>query len=176
MKQLYSIIFAVLMMLMLPFTLKSQTLTLDIEGLEDLGSSYQYEGWVIANSSPVSTGTFTVDGSGMLSQTVFNVNLNDLINASAFVLTIEPNPDPIPAPSDVHILGGNFMDYDAPLTMGHPAAIGDDFLNIEGNYILATPTNGMNTNELSGIWFLDNGSGTPMQGRARAGDAPGWNS
>ncbi len=157
----------------MPFTL-GQNLELNISGLEDLGPDYVYEGWIIVGGNPVTTGIFTVDGSGNMSQTSFPVNSNDLINATAFVLTIEPDPDPNPAPSAVHILAGDFSTNTADLSVGHPAALGDDFMSSGGNYILATPTNGSNTNELSGIWFLDLSSGTPAVGLTLPTLPAGW--
>ena len=174
MKHFTIVMSSLAMILLFSFSALSQTITLDINGLQDLGSDFQYEGWIIVDGSPVSTGTFTVDGSGTLSQTVFDVDHTDLINAAAFVLTIEPNPDPDPMPSSTHLMGGNFVDYDAMLSTGHPAALGDDFADIEGNYILATPTNGTMTNELSGIWFLDLSSGNPAQGLFLPALPAGW--
>jgi hypothetical protein len=143
----------------------SSKLTLNINGLEDLGANAVYEGWIIipttaktggtAAETPVSTGTFTVDASGNLSQTVFDVNPDNLSAATTFVLTIEPNPDPDPNPSAVHILGGDFTTNSANISTDHGAALGVDFSTSTGNYILATPTDGPNTNENSGIWFLN---------------------
>ena len=82
------------------------TLQLNIAGLEDLGSSAVYEGWIIVptlskssgvvEDTPVSTGTFTVNSSGTLSQTEFEIDATNLSNATTFVLTIEPNPDEDP--------------------------------------------------------------------------------
>jgi hypothetical protein len=160
MKHIISLSTSILFVLVLSFSANSQTVTLGINGLEDLGANYQYEGWLIVGG-PVTTGTFTVDAGGMLSQTVFNVGLSDLIGATTFVLTIEPIPDPDPNPSAVHILAGDFTNFDASLSVGHPAALGDDFSGIDGNYILATPTNGDMTDELSGVWFLDLSGGPP---------------
>ncbi|MBD3169953.1 MAG: T9SS type A sorting domain-containing protein [candidate division Zixibacteria bacterium] len=140
------------------------TLTLDIEGLEDLGDNAMYEGWVIVEGSPVSTGLFSVDENGMLSQTHFLVEEEALNNAEKFVLTIEPYPDDDPAPSATHILAGSFDHDEAVLSIDDPAALGNDFSLSAGNYILATPTNGPETNENSGIWFLDLTSGMPDQG------------
>lgn len=130
-------------------------LTLSFSGLEDLGSGYAYEGWILVDGSPVSTGVFTVDGSGALSQTSFELDKDDLEAATAFILTIEPSPDSDPAPSDVHILAGDFGTDNASLTVDHSAAIGTDFTNAAGGYILATPTDGADNNEASGVWFLD---------------------
>lgn len=134
-------------------------LSLSLSGLEDLGADYRYEGWIIVDGNPVTTGLFTVNANGELSQTQFAVNSDDLAAASTFVLTIEPSPDNDPAPSDVHILAGDFSSDGASLSVGHGAALGDDFSAAAGDYILATPTDGMMNNENSGIWFLDPSAG-----------------
>lgn len=131
-------------------------LTLNISGLEDLGSDYTYEGWLIVDGAAVSAGFFDVDATGNMSKTSFSVGLSNLNNATAYVLTIEPKVDSDPAPSKVHILGGDFSGASASLTISHGAAIGNDFSSALGTYILATPTDGgMTSNENSGLWFLD---------------------
>ncbi|MEN7550532.1 anti-sigma factor [Rapidithrix thailandica] len=132
-----------------------KNLQLSVNGLTDLGSGYAYEGWLIVNGTPKSTGVFTVDGSGMLSKSGFKIPVSDLSNASAFVLTIEPSPDSDPAPSEAHILAGDFSNGSANLSVAHTAALGDDFGDAAGKYILATPTNGPDSDENSGVWFLD---------------------
>ncbi|MDW7695322.1 anti-sigma factor [Flammeovirgaceae bacterium SG7u.111] len=137
----------------------TQKMKLAINGLEDLGSDYAYEGWIIVNGSPKTTGTFTVNSSGALSQTEFDVEMADLQSASAFVLTIEPIPDNDPAPSDVHILAGDLTKGAGSLSVGHGAALGSDFASSAGKFILATPTDGMDNNENSGVWFLDPAAG-----------------
>lgn len=174
MRQIKFLLTSILFVLIFSFSANSQTVTLNINGLKELGANYQYEGWLIVGGTPVTTGTFTVDTNGMLSQTIFSVNQSDLINATTFVLTIEPIPDPDPDPSNTHILAGNFIDFDAPLSVGHPAALGDDYSGIDGKYILATPTNGAMTDELSGIWFLDLSSGSPEVGLTLPTLPAGW--
>jgi len=87
------------------------------------------------------------------------VATEDLGAATTFVLTIEPAPDNDPNPSSVHILAGDFSGDAADLSVGHGAALGNDFMSATGKYILATPTNGANTDENSGIWFLDPAAG-----------------
>ena len=174
MRQINFLLTSILFVLIFSFSANSQTVTLNINGLEDLGANYQYEGWLIVGGMPVTTGTFTVDAIGELSQTIFSVNSSDLINATKFVLTIEPIPDPDPDPSSTHILAGDFIDFDAPLSVGDPAALGDDYSGIDGKYILATPTNGDNSDELSGIWFLDLSSGSPEVGLTLPTLPDGW--
>ena len=167
-------------------TLPSTTsqLTLNINGLEDLGSTAVYEGWIIvpapaksnspAAETPVSTGKFTVNANGELSQTKFDIDADDLAIATTFILTIEPNPDSDSNPSSVHILAGDFNSNLANISIDHGAALGDDFSSSTGEYILATPTNGADTDENSGIWFLSLTSGSPAQGLNLPTLPDGW--
>lgn len=149
-------------------------LNLNISGLESLGSEYAYEGWIMVDGSPKTTGVFTVDADGALSRSAFDIEEGDLEKATAFILTVEPSPDSDPAPSAVHILAGDFSDDNASLTVSHGAALGTDFTEATGNYILATPTDGMDNNEDSGVWFLDNSSGSPEAGLSLPTLPEGW--
>ena len=151
-----------------------QPLNLNITGLEDLGTGYVYEGWLLVDGEPVSTGVFTVNSNGVLSKSTFMVDKTDLESAATFVLTIEPNPDSDPAPSNVHLLAGTFNGGNASLAISHSAAINQTFGAAEGKFVLATPTDGMNTNENSGIWFLDLASGMPGVGLTLPVLPAGW--
>jgi len=159
-------------------------LNLNINGLEDLGSNAVYEGWIIvptpsisdspAGETAISTGTFTVNSNGELSKTKFDIDKDQLASATAFVLTIEANPDMDANPSATHIIGGDFSSGTASLSVDHATALGVDFSTSTGAYILATPTNGPDTDENSGIWFLDLSSGSPAQGLNLPTLPDGW--
>lgn len=149
-------------------------LVLNITGLEDLGTDYVYEGWMITGGNAVSTGVFTVDDQGKLSKTAFSVDEMALKEATTFVLTIEPARGDDPAPSSVHILAGDFVNNSGTLSISHPAALGNDFSNSSGKFILATPTDGSDADELSGIWFLDLASGAPATGLNLPELPAGW--
>ncbi|WP_062061078.1 anti-sigma factor [Aquimarina longa] len=135
-------------------------LTLNLTGLEDLGSNYLYEGWIIVDGAPVSTGTFSVDKDGKLSSTSFKVNSKSLSTATSFVLTIEPNPDTNPAPADTKLLKGDFGTANTATVGLEPVGKGD-FSTSSGNFFLRTPTDeasgtANNKNDQFGVWF-----GTP---------------
>ncbi len=150
-------------------------LSLNISGLEDLGSEYAYEGWIIVDGSPVTTGVFTVDADGQLSQTTFDIDQADLDAAETFVLTVEPSPDSDPSPSSVHILAGDFSATSADLTIDHSAALGTSFADVAGDFILATPTDNDESNEASGVWFLNNSSASgPTAGLTLPQLPTGW--
>lgn len=139
-------------------------LTLAISDLAASSTDEQYEGWVIVDGTPVSTGTFTVDENGVWSASTFQVDATMLDNATAFVLSIEPIPDSDPLPSNIKILGGDFSGNSASISVSHGAALGADFSSSSGTAILATPTTSTLDDELSGIWFLDLSTGTPATG------------
>ncbi len=134
-------------------------LELEADGLEDLGAGWAYEGWVIVDGAPVSTGTFTVDGSGVPSRSMFAVDVTAASAVSTFVLTIEPVPDADPLPAAVHLLAGDFTGATAQLTVGHGAALGSDFSSAAGPYILNAPSGGETTDYRNGIWWLDPSAG-----------------
>ena len=128
------------------------SLSLSINGLEDLGSDFAYEGWIIVDGSPVSTGVFSVAGDGTLSETTFEVDLEQLSAATAFVLSIEPVPDNDPAPAATKLLSGDFDGNSASVNTG----IVGDFSNASGLFFLRTPTDetdGNNGNDENGVWF-----------------------
>ena len=143
------------------------SLILNLNGLEELGNDYVYEGWIIVNGSPVSTGTFT----SVTFPQSFSVDADDLASASTFVLSIEPAIDTDPAPAATKILAGDFSGSSADVNSN---GIVGDFSNSSGKYILATPTDMDDTNEESGVWFLDNSSGTPMVGLNLPTLTDGW--
>lgn len=148
----------------------NSNLSIDLNGLDNLGTDYVYEGWIIVNGAPVSTGVFMVDDSGAFSQTVFSVNTDQLSLATKFVLSIEPAIDTDPAPSNTKILAGDFSGNLASVNSDVVA----DFSSVSGTYILATPTDNDTTNESSGVWFLDNSSGSAMTGLNLPTLASGW--
>ncbi len=152
-------------------SVSQENLNLSISGLEDLGPDYVYEGWIMVDGSPVTTGTFTVDASGNLSQTSFPVDADQLALATAFVLSIEPAVDPDPAPAATKLLAGNFSGNSA--TVSSSNLVGD-YNDASGKYILATPTDMDDTNEASGVWFLDNSGASPVAGLSLPTLPDGW--
>lgn len=157
-----------------PMDPTTKTLTLNIDNLADVGDDATYEGWIVVNGAPISTGTFDVDADGNLSQSTFTVAIADLDAATDFVLSIEPVPDTDEAPSAIKIMGGSFSGSDAEVSTDHGAALGDDFSSSMGNYILATPTTIDMTDENSGLWFLHIGSGGPEVGLDLPTLPAGW--
>jgi hypothetical protein len=131
------------------------TFTLSVDGLPELDDLHAYEGWLTVDGSPVSTGTFFIDENSEMSENTFEAEASDLSQATAFTITIEPNPDPDLTQSEVKILSGSFIGETASLSYEDDNAIGTGFSSANGKYILSTPTNGENSEELSGVWWLE---------------------
>lgn len=129
-------------------------LEVTFEGLESLGDDYDYEVWTIVDDAPVSGGIFDIGDDG----SVAIKDADDLYGhegAAAVVVTIEPAVGDDPAPADTHVLAGDVRsDGSFTLSIDHPAALGTDFIDASGSFVLATPTNDPDGDELSGVWFL----------------------
>lgn len=157
----------------LPTEETTAALTVNFSGLEALGDDYVYEGWVIVNGSPVSTGRFN---SVTFPQT-FQVNSSDLTSATTFVLTIEPTVDTDPLPADTKILAGDFAGNNANVWVAPVTTDANDFSGSWGSFFLRTPTDedaGNNMNDEYGIWFGDPTTMPPAAGFGLPTLADGW--
>ena len=129
----------------------TSNLTLNLLGLEALGNDFVYEGWIIVNGNPVSTGTF----SSVTFPQAFAVNTTQLNDATAFVLSIEPAVDPDPAPAATKLLIAEFSGDTANVGLG-PVIASGDFDTASGKFFLRTPTDETGTNngnDENGVWF-----------------------
>jgi hypothetical protein len=132
-------------------------LTLDVTGFPVLANGVHYEAWAIIDGEPVAAGKFNVADGAIVDLDggpISGFPVSGLDAAATIVVTIEPAGDSDAVPSDTHFVAGDLLDGSAELTIRHPAAIGSDFADAAGTVLLATPTNGDGTFELSGIWFL----------------------
>jgi hypothetical protein len=149
---------------------KSHKLILDLEGLEPMKGQH-FEGWNIVKGEAISTGRFSLAKNGDVyavnskgkaikkigedNRGVFKLD-KKAVNASTFVLTIEPNGDQDAGPSDVHVLGGDFTGGKSDLRVDHGSSLQTDFATASGGFIMAAPTGGEFN---QGVWFVDPSKG-----------------
>ncbi|MEM7092347.1 MAG: anti-sigma factor [Actinomycetota bacterium] len=155
-RTLVLLVAALAALLLAPLTASAQSggVAVSFSGLEPLGPNAVYEGWLIIDGAPQSTGTFNIDADGNVAL-INSATTTNIASATAYVLTIEPANDPDPAPSATHVLAGDVVDGRADLTISHPAALGTDFASAGGSFIVAAPTTETTDDDLSGVWFLD---------------------
>ncbi len=153
----------------------NQTLTLtDLKNLPELGSGFVYEGWLIVNQAPISTGRFNITA-GVTTPAQFTVDSEDVENAEIFVLTIEPATDDDPMPSETKVIAGGVTGNSITADASHKAAIGSDFLDAAGSFILAAPTdNEAPITPEQGIWWLVPGAPASPSLMLPTTLPPGW--
>lgn len=145
----------IIMMMILAFALfmtpvyaqETYTITITLDHVYDVSPSH-LEGWVIMGDEKLSFGKFSVDDMMGASTKSFMVDV-DISMADAVVITIEPEGDTDAIPSGIVLLSGSLNDHAGKLEF--PVS----FDSIGGTYILATPSNGADTDENSGIWYLE---------------------
>ncbi|MEE2829073.1 MAG: hypothetical protein VX498_07790, partial [Myxococcota bacterium] len=125
-----------------PVAAGTYELELDTAALPALGADYVYEGWIVGDHTdgPVSTGRFSVEDNEEFDEAVFEIDAELADHEGLFGLTIEPAVGDDPAPAATHLLAGAFDGDLAELSTSHAAALGTDFSEASGSYILETPT------------------------------------
>ena len=162
-----------------------RTLVLRLDDVEPLPGGFHYEGWVLITASGgltnLSTGKFNVDANSNLvdlsgnpiAGSTFETDI-ELDRAATFFITIEPAGDTDQTPSSTRFLGGDLADGRADLITSHGSGIDETLFLATGTFIVATPTDGPDTNEESGIWFINLTAGPPARGLVVPNPLPGW--
>lgn len=152
-----------------------------VDGVEPLAGGFHFELWGIIDDAPVTIGKFNVDESGAVVDlegiAILDARFDagrDLIDATDFVITIEEQGDVDITPGVSKYLGGARDGLTSELVIGDASAIGDDFAAAAGQFILATPTDGPDTSEYAGVWFLDLGTSPPTPGLELPELPQGW--
>lgn len=133
-------------------------LALEVTEWPTLQSGFHYEGWAIVDGPPVTTGKFNVQDGTLVDldgQAIDTFSAEGIESATAIVITIEPAGDIDDVPASTHFLAGDVSNGTAVLSVDHASAVGTDFSTAEGTFLLATPTDDPDGNELSGIWLLE---------------------
>jgi hypothetical protein len=126
---------------------ETYSITLTLDQVYDVTPAH-LEGWIIVGDEKISFGKFSVDDMMGEATMSFTVDM-DISMADAIAITIEPEGDSDDMPSGIILISGELFNHAAKLSF--PA----NFDEISGKYILATPSNGAETDENSGIWFLE---------------------
>ena len=147
-------------------------ISIELKGLEDLGSTHWYEAWVKYDSAAIeitkTIHVFTSDG-GDIRFTV-DVPLGILQKGKAVIITIEDDDvpgarfirnaqgdiiDTVYAPSDYRILAAKIVANNGSFSLGDDFLLKHDFDNATMSFVLDTPTDGVGNNPKSGLWFIN---------------------
>lgn len=150
-------------------TLNISKFETNISGLPVIADTMTFVGWFQWENKTtlkkIAEKVFVLDAdqNGNISYTS-ELPFRSLQRAELFYLTIENKNvanDSALIPSTRKILSGSFSFAAANLIVSDNAS---NFENIDGLFNLATPTNGLNTDELSGVWFVDSLLTNPVSG------------
>jgi hypothetical protein len=140
--------------------------TLTLDGLQPLTGGMNYQAWLVTQADNNLVGEPVV---------IFNVDdQGRMVHATADTLIAGPFPSSAPAASVLgvavsleratqlvsfssasFVLSGEIAGGSAVLTVGDWLALNQDFSTIGGSFILSTPTDQDETNELLGVWFVN---------------------
>lgn len=123
-------------------------ITLDISGLEKLDSNAEYQAWIVSGGKDISLGRFT----DVNFPKTFSALTGQVNDATQFKLSIEPGNDPSTAISESVLVSGTFVGNAA--TVDVTQTLGS-YSSASGQFVLQTPTDNVNTNENSGLyWYI----------------------
>ncbi|MBW7997290.1 MAG: hypothetical protein FVQ81_12110 [Candidatus Glassbacteria bacterium] len=148
---------------------ESTKFTFSLNNFSPLDSAH-YKAWALIGQFGYPLGVFDINPAGQMVDTSgaqvagnsFSANL-PLEDIDGIGVTVEPDDGSTTGPTAL-FLGGAVSGGSTTISVGHGAGLGEDFSGISGKYILATPTDGTDSDEFSGIWFLDNSSGVAVSG------------
>ncbi|MFH1069529.1 MAG: hypothetical protein V1794_07885, partial [Candidatus Glassbacteria bacterium] len=154
---------------------------LEFTGLTPLGGGATYQAWALSGPYGLSLGKFNFDANGTMLDVAGNPVANNefelsvpLSDVTDIAITVEPNNDSDINPSVSHLMGGTIANSAAVLTVGHETGVAVDFSTVSGKFVLATPTDGNNNNENSGLWFIDYSSSLSSKGLNLPALGGGW--
>jgi hypothetical protein len=165
--------------------LGSSLVTLSFQNLEPLRGGLNYQAWAVEFrtgsywGSPM--GIFTFDESGQMvdpsTGEVLSGSFEARVDAGDLYgvqVTIEMSDVVVSQPSGIYILGGTVANGSANLGQDSWLSLTLDLSGMSGRYFLATPSDNLDDNELSGVWFADYNGGSPFQGLVLPQAPEGW--
>lgn len=163
----------------------SSMVTLSFQNLPPLDGGLNYQAWAVEFrngaywGSPM--GIFNLDESGQIVDPATGAVLSGEFEASlnaeevyGVQVTVEDSEVLVIQPSGTYILGGTMVNGLANLGQESWLSQATDFSSITGRYFLATPSNDLEDDELSGVWFADYNGGDPRQGLNLPQAPTGW--
>jgi hypothetical protein len=102
------------------------------------------------------SGRFSTSMGELAAGEVTTFDALDMPEIGTMFVTIETEAPTIDStPSTAVVMAGELVDQQARLTSANERALGTDFSDASGGYILATPTSASEDDERSGIWWTD---------------------
>lgn len=159
------------------------TVTLTTSNLIEIEAGEgHYHLWAIVGGTAASVGAFNIYNGTVVDPGTFQridafQTATDIAAASEMWVTVEPEGGAEATPSIHHVLAGTvgvFLPGRADLTTMHPSALGLDFSDVTGGFVLDTPSTADTADYMNGVWFLDPAPGGDQAGFALPALPAGW--
>jgi len=129
-------------------------LELEVDHLPALPEDRAYAVWLVVGGTPLSIGRFTLDESGQPDPAELEVDSSVIEAATAVQIYLEADDGDSAEPADAPLLAGALVDDAAELSVADSQALGGDFSEARGAYVLATPTTASREEDhAEGIWW-----------------------
>ncbi len=163
----------------------SSLVTLSLTGLKPLGDGLNYQAWLIAGTASEPWGSslvlFDVDQDGRMVDPAADTVLVgpfqgklDPPDVIGVAISLEASDTLLSYSSFTFLLGGDLAQGSAELGTGHWIALNQSLQDGSGRFVLGTPTDEDQENELSGLWFMDTEASPAGPGLALPEASPGW--
>lgn len=131
-------------------------LTISLERLPLLSDSTHYAVWIFGKDS-VKLDNFKVTANSASYSKEYNVKLGHIQGTKFVAVTIEHDSSTRndSVSRGIRFLAGSLFGNNAALTVKSEIAFNNDFSTIAGKYALFTPTDNLNPEKRSGIWFVN---------------------
>jgi predicted small lipoprotein YifL len=136
-------------------------ITVNLQNLPAIGDTVKYIVWLEGIGYSEKIGVLDNITSQSASKT-FTPLLGNLRRANTVFVTIQSANDTVPG--NVRILAGSIQANSGSLDVTNASSIGAALDSTLGNYTLFTPTDTINTQQKSGIWFVNYNGGNLQQG------------
>jgi hypothetical protein len=144
----------------------SSVVTLSLSGLKPLDDGLNYEVWLIGGTALEPWGSplvlFDVDQEGRMVDPAADTVLVgpfqgklDPPDVIGVAISVEATDTLLDYSSFTFVLGGDLAGGSADLSTAHWIALNQSLQGSSGRFVLGTPTDGDQENELSGVWFID---------------------
>jgi hypothetical protein len=139
-------------------------ITVNLQNLPAIGDTVSYVVWLyypVVTEVPVKVGVIDNVTAQTASKT-FPLFLTDLRTSSSVVITIQSPNDTVPGAT--RVMAGTIQANSGQLNISNALAVGAALDSAQGNYTLFTPTDTLNAEQRSGVWFVNYNGGDLLPG------------
>jgi hypothetical protein len=153
---------------------------LDLDNLMPLQDGFTYQAFARVGAQTFATDKFNTTENGSFVNAAGQFIQNELTfpadvsGASLIYVTIEEKRDNSEEPSVSVVFAGDVVESVATLSQGHPEALGTSLEGQSGSFMLMSYVAGAQSDDVSGLWFVEGSKNSPTAGLSLPLLPQGW--